>query len=55
MPRIALAQIDAVVGDLAGNASRVIDAVRAARAQGAALVLTPEMFLTCYPPEDLVE
>jgi len=54
MPRIALAQINAVVGDIAGNADRVVDAVRAAAAQGADLVLLPELALTGYPPEDLL-
>ena len=54
MPRIALAQIDCTVGDIARNADLILDAVRAARTQGADLVLTPEMALAGYPPEDLV-
>lgn len=54
MPRIALAQIDVIVGDIAGNADRIIDAVRAALAQGVELVLLPELALTGYPPEDLL-
>jgi NAD+ synthase (glutamine-hydrolysing) len=41
MVNIALAQINATVGDLAGNARRMIDAARAAHAQGACVVLTP--------------
>jgi len=52
--RIALAQIDGTVGDIARNSDLVIEAVRAARAQGADLVLTPELALAGYPPEDLV-
>jgi NAD+ synthase (glutamine-hydrolysing) len=52
--RIALAQIDVTVGDVTGNADRIVDAVRAAAAQGADLVLTPEMAVTGYPPEDLL-
>jgi NAD+ synthase len=51
---IALAQISPTVGDIDGNLARL----RAARAQAAAfgadLVLTPELFLSGYPPEDLV-
>ena len=54
MPRIALAQIDVVVGDIEGNATRVVDAVRAALAQDADLLLVPELSLTGYPPEDLL-
>ena len=54
MPRIALAQIDCTVGDLAGNAALVIEAVRSAIARGADLVMTPECALCGYPPEDLV-
>jgi len=52
--RIALAQIDCTVGDVTGNADRVIDAARAALAQRADLLLVPELALAGYPPEDLV-
>ena len=52
--RIALAQIDVTVGDLSGNAARVVEQVRAAATAGAHLVLFPEMALTGYPAEDLV-
>jgi NAD+ synthase (glutamine-hydrolysing) len=52
--RVALAQINATVGDLDGNARLIEAAARAAHAQGAALVLTPELALTGYPPEDLL-
>lgn len=54
MPRIALAQIDVVVGDIERNASRVVDAARAAQAEGAELLLVPELSLVGYPPEDLL-
>jgi len=52
--RVALAQINATVGDLQGNAARIVDAARAAHAQGARLVLAPELALSGYPPEDLL-
>ena len=49
---IALAQIDCVVGDIAGNADRVRDARK--KAAGADIVMFSELFLAGYPPEDLV-
>jgi len=52
--KVALAQFNAVVGDLAGNSRRLEDAARRAYAQGARLVLAPELALTGYPPEDLL-
>jgi NAD+ synthase (glutamine-hydrolysing) len=52
--RLALAQIDVTVGDMAGNASAVVARAREAAAAGAHLVLFPEMTITGYPPEDLV-
>ena len=52
--RIALAQVNPVVGDLSGNV-RKLRATRAAAAdKGADLVIFPELFVTGYPPEDLV-
>jgi NAD+ synthase (glutamine-hydrolysing) len=54
VPRIALAQIDATVGDLSGNAALIAAAARAARLVRADLLLTPELGLTGYPPEDLL-
>ena len=51
---MALAQINATVGDLAGNGARIVDAARRAFAQGARLVLTPELGLCGDPPEDLL-
>ncbi|MBN9423154.1 MAG: NAD+ synthase [Candidatus Accumulibacter sp. 66-26] len=52
--KIAIAQINATVGDLAGNAARILDFAARARAQGADLLLTPELALCGYPPEDLL-
>lgn len=52
--RIACAQVNTVVGDLEGNLAMVRDAIRSASDAGAALVLTPELALTGYPPEDLL-
>ncbi len=52
--KVALAQINATVGDLAGNARRIAEAARAAHAQGATLVVAPELAITGYPPEDLL-
>jgi NAD+ synthase (glutamine-hydrolysing) len=51
--RIALAQVNATVGDLAGNSELVIEWTRRAADQGARLVVFPEMMLTGYPVEDL--
>ena len=52
--KVALAQINATVGDLAGNSRRIIESSRQAYEQGARLVLTPELSLCGYPPEDLL-
>ncbi len=52
--KVALAQINAIVGDLAGNTDKIVDAARRAYEQGARLVLTPELGLCGYPPEDLL-
>ena len=52
--RIAMAQIDAVVGDIDGNAARIADSIARAREAGAQLVVLPELALTGYPPEDLL-
>jgi NAD+ synthase (glutamine-hydrolysing) len=51
---VALAQIDATVGDLDGNAEKIRAGIDRARAEGAQLVLFPELALTGYPPEDLL-
>lgn len=52
--RLALAQTNPVVGDLPGNAKKVIAFIERARSQGAELVAFPELVLTGYPPEDLL-
>ncbi len=54
MLRIALAQLNCTVGDLAGNARLILAAARQAHARGAQLLLTPELALCGYPPEDLL-
>src|SRR4051812_41218512 len=50
--RIALAQIDAVVGDLEGNERLILEHLERAAAAGAQIVLFPELAVTGYPPED---
>ncbi|MBW3561628.1 MAG: NAD+ synthase [Actinobacteria bacterium] len=52
--RIALAQINPVVGDIDGNVGRILDAWQAAHDAGADLVVFPELAVTGYPPEDLL-
>src|SRR5262245_49127597 len=52
--RIALAQINPTVGDLAGNTALVLDYIERARQIGADLVALPELALPGYPPEDLL-
>jgi NAD+ synthase (glutamine-hydrolysing) len=52
--RLALAQINSVVGDLDGNASRVVEWLEQAREANADVVLFPELVVTGYPPEDLL-
>src|ERR1700739_425711 len=53
MLRIALAQVNATVGDLDGNAGLIVEWTRRAAARGARVVVFPEMLLTGYPVEDL--
>jgi NAD+ synthase (glutamine-hydrolysing) len=52
--RVALCQINTTVGDLDGNADRVLAALAGAEAQGCDLAVFPELALTGYPPEDLL-
>ena len=52
--RLALAQINSVVGDVDGNAAKVVDWLGRARDEHADLVLFPELVVTGYPPEDLL-
>ncbi len=51
---VALAQLNAVVGDIAGNERAIAETIGRARDAGAQLVLFPELALTGYPPEDLL-
>ncbi len=52
--KIAIAQLNVTVGDLEGNAAKIGDAARRAKAAGAGLLLTTELSLSGYPPEDLL-
>lgn len=52
--RVGIAQLNPLVGDLTGNARLVLEAAQEAYGQGARLLLTPELTLTGYPPEDLL-
>jgi NAD+ synthase (glutamine-hydrolysing) len=52
--RLALAQMNTVVGDLDGNSERILARLEEARSAGADLVLFPELAITGYPPEDLL-
>jgi NAD+ synthase (glutamine-hydrolysing) len=52
--KLAIAQINSTVGDLNGNAAKIAEHARSAKAEGASLLLTPELALAGYPPEDLL-
>ncbi|MBV8585457.1 MAG: NAD+ synthase, partial [Verrucomicrobia bacterium] len=52
--RIGFAQLNPIVGDIPANANKIFEAYRQAVDQGAELVLTSELVLTGYPPQDLV-
>ncbi len=52
--RIALAQINSTVGDLAGNTERIISSIDEAVARGADVIVFPELAISGYPPEDLL-
>jgi NAD+ synthase (glutamine-hydrolysing) len=52
--KVAIAQINSTVGDLAANRAKIADFARRAAVQGADIVLTPELSLAGYPPEDLL-
>src|SRR4029077_19111999 len=52
--RVAAAQLNVVVGDLDGNAARILEAYDAAESAGCDLVVFPELTVTGYPPEDLL-
>ncbi len=51
--KLCIAQFNPLVGDAAGNAQKIIEASRTAYAQGARLVVTPELSISGYPAEDL--
>ena len=52
--RVALCQIDLVVGDVSGNVGRITDALQKAESAGSDLAVFPELAVTGYPPEDLL-
>ncbi|MBD3306005.1 NAD+ synthase, partial [candidate division KSB3 bacterium] len=52
--RIAMAQMNATVGDLEGNTAKIIKAVQRAKAEGVDIVTFPELAITGYPPQDLL-
>ena len=52
--RLGLAQLNPTVGDLAGNRRKILDAYAALVAQGAELVVFPELIVCGYPPRDLL-
>ncbi|HET8631241.1 MAG TPA: NAD+ synthase [Thermomicrobiales bacterium] len=52
--RVALAQVNMTVGDLDGNAARIVATIDEARERGAQVVIFPELAVTGYPPEDLL-
>ncbi|MBA4382478.1 MAG: NAD+ synthase [Sideroxydans sp.] len=52
--KIAIAQINCLLGDLAGNSAKIANFARDAKKHGADILLTPEMSLCGYPPEDLL-
>ncbi len=52
--KVAIAQINSTVGDIAGNRARIVAFARRAAAQGADIVVTPELSLVGYSPEDLL-
>jgi len=52
--KLAIAQINCVLGDLEGNSAKILHYMERAKSQGAQLLLTPELSLCGYPPEDLL-
>jgi len=52
--KVGIAQVNPVMGDVAGNAEKIIGAAEAAKWKGASLLVTPECALCGYPPDDLV-
>ena len=54
LPKIAIAQINVTVGDIAGNSEKILKAWKKASADGAELLVFPELCITGYPPQDLI-
>ncbi|MGB3727670.1 MAG: nitrilase-related carbon-nitrogen hydrolase, partial [Thermodesulfobacteriota bacterium] len=54
MPRIALAQINAKVGDIGGNLNKILNYISSAKDSGVDILCFPELSITGYPPEDLL-
>lgn len=52
--KIAIAQINCTVGDIDGNSARILRYAEQAKQAGASLLITPELALSGYPPEDLL-
>jgi NAD+ synthase (glutamine-hydrolysing) len=52
--KVAIAQLNPTIGDLQGNSAQILAAARTAAAQGVNLLLTPELSLCGYPPQDLL-
>lgn len=52
--KIAVAQINTIVGDIAGNTKKIIENINIARSNDAELIIFPELTITGYPPEDLL-
>lgn len=52
--RIAMCQLNTIVGDIEGNAARILEAMAQARSAGADIAVFPELAVTGYPPEDLL-
>ena len=52
--KIAIAQLNPILGDLTGNSARILQYAEQAKRAGATLLITPELSLCGYPPEDLL-
>ena len=52
--KIAIAQMNPILGDMSGNVARIVDYAERAKSAGATLLVTPELALCGYPPEDLL-
>ncbi|HEX8873497.1 MAG TPA: nitrilase-related carbon-nitrogen hydrolase, partial [Nitrosospira sp.] len=50
--KLAIAQINCTVGDIGGNVRKILDYANQAKKSGAALLITPELAISGYPPED---